>query len=103
MRLKVNADRYSESLRKMKTAIMNRRCGLLLKVVIMLQNNNLPQVTKTLHRSSLALQMGDSSYRPDLSPCSLQTSRSLKKSIEGRPFANYNKICESVEEWNQSM
>ena len=40
----INANRLCDTLRKLKTAITNRRCGLLSKGVILLQDNARPHV-----------------------------------------------------------
>jgi len=42
----VNANRFCDSLRKLKTAITNHRHGLLSKEVILLQDNACPHVAK---------------------------------------------------------
>ena len=42
----VNANRFCDTLRKLKTAIKNRRRGLLSKGVILLQDNARPHVAK---------------------------------------------------------
>jgi len=42
----VNANRFCDTLRKLKTAIKNRRRGLLSKGVILLQDNTRPHVAK---------------------------------------------------------
>ena len=42
----VNANRYCDTLRKLKTVIKNRRRGMLSKGVILLQDNARPHVAK---------------------------------------------------------
>jgi len=42
----VNANRHCDTLRKLKTAIKNRRRGMLSKRVILLQDNARPHVAK---------------------------------------------------------
>jgi len=70
----VNANRFCDSLRKLKTAIKNRRCGLLSKGVILLQDNARPHVAnvcKDLMQQPVTLRF----------PCVWAT----KKSTEGTP------------------
>ena len=48
----VNPNRYCDTLRKLKTAIKNRRHGMLSKEVILLQGNAHPHVA-SLHKNLL--------------------------------------------------
>jgi len=79
----VNANRFCDTLRKLKTAVKNRRRGLLSKGVILLQDNARPHVAKVCKDLMQHLRWEvvhhPPPYSPDLSPCDFQVFGPLKK------------------------
>jgi len=97
----VNANRFCDTLCKLKTAIKNCRRGLLSKGVILLQDNARPHVA-SLQRFDAPLPMGSSPsppYSPDLSSCDFQVFGPLKKALKGHRFTDNDEVRETVEEW----
>ena len=84
----VNANRYCDTLRKLKTAINNRRCGMLSKGVILLQENARPHVAKVC-KDLLQHFWWEVLHHPPLQsrPVALRFPcvRATKKSTEGTP------------------
>ncbi|GBN09663.1 hypothetical protein AVEN_33502-1 [Araneus ventricosus] len=102
MGLAVNADRYSKSLRKVKTAIKNHRRSLLSKGAILLQDNAHPHVAK--HCTDLLKRcrwevLDHPPYSPDLAPCNFHVLEPLRNALKGCRFSDDNEVRASVEEW----
>jgi len=67
----VNANRLCDNLRKLKTAIKNRRRGMLSKVVLLLEDNARPHVAKVRKDLLQHFQwevLHHPPYSPELSP-----------------------------------
>jgi len=98
----VNTNRFCDTLRKLKTAIKNRRRGLLSKGVILLQDNARPHVAKVRKDLMQHFQWGvlhHPPYSPDLSPCDFHVFGPLKKAWKGHRFTDNDEVRETVEEW----
>ena len=84
----VNANRFCDTLRKLKTAIKNRRRGRTSKGVSLLHDNARPHVAKVckvlLHHFRWEV-LHHPPYGPYLSPCDFHVFGPLKKSTEGTP------------------
>ena len=84
----VNANRFCDTLRKLKTAIKNRRCGLLSKGVILLQDNACPHVAKVCEDLMQHFRW-EVLHHPPLQPRPVALRfpcvRATKKSTEGTP------------------
>ena len=96
----VNANRYCDTFHELKTAIKNRRRGMLSKGVIMLQDNARPHVAKV---SKDLLQhfrwevLHHPPYSTDLSPCDFHVFGPLKKPLKGHRFTDNDEVRETVE------
>jgi len=79
---KRNANRFCDTLRKLKEAIKNRRSGLLSKVVILYQDNfrhHVADVCKYLMPHLQSEILHHTPYSPELSPCDFHVFGPLKK------------------------
>jgi len=97
----VNANRFCDTLRKMKTAIKNRRGGLLSKGVILLQDNARPHVADVCkdliqHFRWEVVHNLPPPYSPELSPCDFHAT---KKAVKERRFTDNDDVRDTVEEW----
>ena len=78
----VNANRFCDTLRKLKTAIKNRRRGMLSKGVLLLQDNARPHVAKVCKDLLQHFRwevLHHPPYSPNLSPCDFHVFGPLKK------------------------
>ena len=83
----VNANRFCDNLRKLKTVIKNRRRGLLSKGVILSQDNARPHVTKVCKDLTQHFRWEVLHHPPTARPVALRFPRvrATKKSTEGTP------------------
>ena len=102
----INADRYCETLKKLRRAIQNRRRGMLTKGVCLLHNNARPHVA----RQTVALldQFGwdiitHPPYSPDLAPCDYHLFPKLKEHLSGRRFSDDDKVKVAVQRFVNDM
>jgi len=98
----VNANRFCDTLRKLKTAIKNRRRGMLSKGVILLQDNARPHVAKVCKDLLQHFRwevLHHPPYSPDMSPCDFHVFGPLKKALKGRRFTDKDEVQETIEEW----
>ena len=82
----VNANRFCDTLCKLKTAIKNHRRGLLSKGVILLQDNARPHVAKVCKDLTQHFRweiLHHPPYSPDLSPCDFHMFGPLKRALKG--------------------
>lgn len=95
----INADRYCETLRKLRRAIQNKRRGMLTKGVRLHQDNARPHVAqKTM---SLIQEFGwevidHPPYSPDVAPSDYHLFPALKKDLGGRKFATDEEVRQAV-------
>ena len=97
----VNANGFCDTLHKLKTAIKNRRHGLLSKGVILLPDNDrhVAKVCKDLMKHFQWEVLHHPPYSPKLSPCNFHVFGPLKEALKGRRFTDNDKVQETVEEW----
>jgi len=98
----VNANRFCDTLRKLKTAIKNRRRGVLSKGIILLQDNARPHVAK-VYKDLMQHFRWEVLHHPpplslDLSPCDFHVFGPLKEALKGRRFTDNDEVRETVEE-----
>ncbi|KAJ4438533.1 hypothetical protein ANN_14478 [Periplaneta americana] len=103
----VNADRYCETLRKLRRAIQNKRCGMLTAGVVLLHDNARPH---TARRTTAVLTefcwelLDHPPYSPDLTPSDLHVFLHLKKFLSsGERFGNDEELKISVTRWFHSQ
>ncbi|CAK9816407.1 Histone-lysine N-methyltransferase SETMAR [Anthophora quadrimaculata] len=95
----INADRYSETLTKLRRAIQNRRRGMLSKGVSILHDNAHPYVARTT--VDLLQQFGwdiitHPPYSPDLVPNDYHLFPKLKENLTGMRFNNDDEVKDEV-------
>jgi len=102
----INADRYCETLKKLRRAIQNRRRGMLTKGVCLLHDNARPHVA----RQTVALldQFGwdiitHPPYSPDLAPCDYHLFPKLKEHLAGRRFSDDDEVKVAVQRFLNDM
>jgi len=102
----INADRYCETLKKLRRAIQNRRRGMLTKGICLLHNNARPHVT----RQTVALpdQLGwdiitHPPYSPDLAPCDYHLFPKLKEHLARRRFSDDDEVKVAVQRFLNDM
>lgn len=103
----VNADRYIETLRKLRRAIQNKRRGLLTAGVVLLHDNARPH---TARRTTAVLRefgwelFDHPPYSPDLAPSDFHVFLKLKKFLSsGERFGNDEELQTSVTRWFHSQ
>ncbi|KAJ4436137.1 hypothetical protein ANN_18764 [Periplaneta americana] len=104
---KVNADRYCETLRKLRCAIQNKRRGMLTAGVVLLHDNARPH---TAWRTAAVLTefgwvlFDHPPYSPDLAPSDFHVFLHLKKFLSsGERFGNDEELKTSVTCWFHSQ
>jgi histone-lysine N-methyltransferase SETMAR len=102
----INADRYCETLKKLRRAIQNRRRGMLTKGVCLLHDNARPHIT---HQTVALLdQFGwdiitHPPYSPDLAPCDYHLFPKLKEHLAGRRFSDDDEVKVAVQRFLNDM
>jgi histone-lysine N-methyltransferase SETMAR len=96
-----NADRYCETLKKLRRAIQNRRRGMLTKGVCLLHDNVHPHVAR--QTVPLLDQFGwdiitHPPHSPDLVPCDYLFPK-LKEHLAGRRFSDDDEVKVAVQRW----
>jgi len=102
----INADRYCETLKKLRRAIQNRRRGMLTKDICLLHDNARPHVA----RQTVVLldQFGwdiitHPPYSPDLAPCDYHLFPKLKEYLAGRCFSDDDEVKVAVQHFLNEM
>ncbi|CAF4888914.1 unnamed protein product [Pieris macdunnoughi] len=95
----INADRYCETLRKLRRAIQNKRRVMLTKGVRLHHDNARPHVANKT--TSIITEFGwdvldHPPYSPDVAPSDFHMFPSLKKHLGGMKFANDEEVHEAV-------
>lgn len=102
----INADRYCETLRKLRRAIQNKRRGLLTKGVCLLHDNARPHtanVPKQLLSSYGWDVLSHPPYFPDLVPSDYHLFTSLKMHMGGKRFSSDEEVMEEVKKWSKEL
>lgn len=98
----INAVRYSETLTRLRTAIKNKRPGMLTEGVILLHDNARPH-TANIITSQIARMRWEvlehPPYSPDLSPCDFHVFGPLKKALKGQRFQSDAEVQQAVLTW----
>ncbi|KAJ4429271.1 hypothetical protein ANN_26274 [Periplaneta americana] len=103
----VNADRYCETLRKLRRAVQNKRCGMLTAGVVLLHDNGRPHTAR--RTAAVLTEFGwvlfdHPPYSPDLAPSDFHVSLHLKKFLcSGERFGNDVELKTSVTRWFHSQ
>jgi transposase len=102
----INAERYCETLTKLRRAIQNRRRGMLSAGVVFLHGNARPH---TARRTLTELQkfnwevFDHPPYSPDLAPSDYHLFTNMKKWLGSQRFDDDEELQSSVVEWLQSQ
>ncbi|KAJ4435424.1 hypothetical protein ANN_18039 [Periplaneta americana] len=103
----VNADRYCETLRKLRRAIRNKRRGMLTAGVVLLHDNARPHTAR--RTAAVLTEFGwelfdHAPYSPDLAPSDFHVFLHLKKFLSsGECFGNDEELKMSVTRWFHSQ
>ncbi|KAJ4429991.1 hypothetical protein ANN_22195 [Periplaneta americana] len=103
----VNADRYCETLRKLRRAIQNKRRGMLTAGVVLLHDNARPHTAR--RTAAVLTEFGWELfhyllYSPDLAPSDFHVFLHLKKFLSsGEHFRNDEELKTSVTRWFHSQ
>ena len=96
---------YCETLKKLRCAIQNKRCGMLRATIILLHNNARPHSaakTQDLILSFKWEQMDHPLYSPDLAPSDFNLFLHLKKFLGGNRFDD-DDLKDAVQKWLTSQ
>lgn len=102
----VNADRYYETLRKLRRAIQNKRRGILRAGVVLIHDNARPHTAR--HTTTVLQQFGwelfdHPPYSPDLAPSYFHLFLHLKKFLSsGQHFHYDEELKTNVTRWFHS-
>ena len=102
----VNAERYCETLQKLRRAIQNKRRGMLSAGIVFLHDNARPHMAR---RTASLLQefswevFNHPPYSPDLAPSDFHLFLHLKKFLSGERFENDREAEMVVTQWFQSQ
>ncbi|KAJ4450185.1 hypothetical protein ANN_01592 [Periplaneta americana] len=103
----VNADRYCETLRKLRHAIQNKRLGMLIAGVVLLHDNARPHTAR--RTAAVLTEFGwelfdHPPYSSDLAPSDFHVFLHLKKFLSsGERFGNDEELKTSVTRWFHSQ
>ena len=103
----VNADRYCETLRKLRRAIQNKRRRMLTTGVVLLHDNARPHTARCI--AAVLTEFGwelfhHPPYNPDLAPSDFHVFLHLKKFLSsGERFGNDEELKTSVTRWFHSQ
>jgi len=102
----INADRYCETLKKLRRAIQNQRRGMLTKGVCLLHDNACPHIA----RQTVVLldQFGwdivtHPPYSPDLAPCDYHLFPKLREHFAGRGLSDDDEVKVAVQRFLNDM
>lgn len=95
----INADRYCETLKRLRRAIQNKRRGMLTKGVRFHQDNARPHTARVTN--ALLQQFGWENvlhppYSPDVAPSDFHLFPEMKKTLGGTQFKNDEEVQDAV-------
>lgn len=102
----INAQRYCETLKKLKRSIQNKRRGMLTRGVCLLHDNARPHTalaTKALLDSFGWDVLNHPPYSPDLAPSDYHLFTSLKAHMGGIKFSTDEQVQKEVLEWGKGL
>ncbi len=91
----INAQRYCETLKKLRTAIKNKRPGLLTRGVVLMHDNARPhsaRITQELLQTFKWDVFSHPPYSPDLAPSDFFLFPLLKKNLGGKKFDSNEEV-----------
>ena len=98
----INSAVYCETLKKLRCAIQNKRCGMLSVTILLLHDNAQPHSaaqTQDLDTSFKWEQMDPPPYSPDLVPSDYHLFLHLKKFLGGKRFDDDGDLKDAVLKW----
>ncbi|XP_011049295.1 PREDICTED: histone-lysine N-methyltransferase SETMAR-like [Acromyrmex echinatior] len=102
----INAERYCETLKKLRRAIQNKRRGMLTAGVSLLHDNARPHVaastTALLNQFSWDV-LTHPPYSPDLAPSDYHLFTKLKESLAGKRFQSDEEVQTAVTNWTKEL
>ena len=98
----INADRYCETLTKLRRANQNRRRGMLSKGVSILHENAARKTITLLQRFGWNI-ITHTPYNPDLAPSDFHLFPKLKEHLSGMRFKNDDEVKDAVQRFLNSM
>lgn len=102
----INAERYCETLTKLRAAIKRKRPGLLTRNPLLLHDNARPHaagVTQDLLTSFTWDVFPHPPYSPDLAPSDYHLFPALKNALGGKKFVNDAQVEAEVRKWFQEQ
>lgn len=102
----INAERYSETLLKLKTRIKRKRPGLLTDQVLLMHDNARPHsaaTTQTLLQKFKWDIFPHPPYSPDLAPSDFYLFPKLKSHLGGQKFETDEEVQNAVNGWLQNQ
>jgi len=102
----INFAVYCETLKKLRHAIQNKRCGMLSATILLLQDNAQPHSaaqTQDLVTSFKWEQMDHHLYSPDLVPSDYHLFLHLKKFLGSKLFDNDDDLKDAAQKWLTSQ
>ncbi|KAJ4429612.1 hypothetical protein ANN_21798 [Periplaneta americana] len=98
----INADRYCETLRKLRRAIQNKRRGMLSRGVVLLHDNARPYTAASTREllDQFCWEVFDHPpYSPDLAPSNFHLFTKLKDFLGGTRFGSDEELKKTVNTW----
>lgn len=102
----INAERYCETLRKLRRAIQNKRRGMLSEGIVLIHDNARPHaagVTQNLLQEFGWEQFDHPPYSPDLAPSDYHLFLHMKRDFGGRRFDSDDGAENGVRQWLSSL
>lgn len=102
----INANRYCETLKKLRRAIQNKRRGMLTSGVCLLHDNARPHVARST--AQLLDKFGwdvltHPPYSPDLAPSDYHLFTKMKAELAGERFTSDEEVKEAVTKWTKEV
>lgn len=98
----INAEYYAQLLKKLRSAIKEKRRGKLSKGIFLLHDNapvHKARVAQAALKDCGFEQLNHPPYSPDLAPSDFYLFRNLKKYLRGRRFRDDEELKEETEAW----
>jgi len=101
----INSAVYCETLKKLRSAIQNKRRGMLSATILLLRDNSRPHSAETqdLITSFTWEQMDHPPYSPDMASSEHHLFLRLKKFLGGKRFDDVDDLKDVVQKWLTSQ
>ena len=102
----INANSYCETLKKLRSAIKNKRRGMLSRGTVFIHDNARPHtanVTKQLLADFAWEQFNHPPYSPDLAPSDFHLFLHMKSFMGGQNFNEDDEVKKAISAWLQSQ